>query len=159
MLFCACKKYRMKLRKSVQICQTDGRAMQSLRKTVITDKGFNENQISVRSVGTSRGRVRPLPVLYVSLRQWKFHYANIVKFLKTTAYSNFFLTNCLWRVAVNVILWYLFHSEMIDLFPLLPSLLWVAGKPYSLTNIFCDVRVSSCSFYLDLKKKIIASNT
>lgn len=40
---------------------------------------------------------------------------------------------------------------MLDLFPLLPSLLWVVGKPYSLTNIFCDVQVSSCSFYLHLK--------
>lgn len=52
-------------------------------RTMITDKGFNENQISVRGVGTSRGRVRPLPVLYVSLRRGIFHYANIVKVLKT----------------------------------------------------------------------------
>lgn len=43
---------------------------------------------------------------------------------------------------------------MIDLFPLIPSLLWVVGKPFSLTNIFCDVQVSSCSFYLDLKKSL-----
>lgn len=55
-------------------------------------------------------------------------------------------------------MWYLFHSEMLDLFPLLPSLLLWVGKPYNLTNIFCDVQVSSCSFYMDFKK-IIASNT
>lgn len=53
-----------------------------------------------------------------------------------------------------MILWYLFHSGMIVLFPLLPSLLWMVGKPYSLNNIFCDVQVRSCSFYLDLKKSL-----